>query len=201
MFREVTSPAARAQVEGPPGSFAVPFALPKKLPWPAVVSLLGRGQERKKRSTVALVEAFEYEDDNSHDIVRVPCSYITDFASIPFFLLWFIQPFGRHARAAILHDWLYVIGQPRKRSYADKILLAAMKELEVDWLKRQVIYWGVRLGGWIAYGHLQKEWDNTWANWRTGDHIPPPFRRELFYNGDWPDNTVLTECAKTALLI
>lgn len=37
----------------------------------------------------------------------VPAGFTTDLASVPKFLWWILPPFGRHSRAAVLHDWLY----------------------------------------------------------------------------------------------
>ncbi|MEZ5937524.1 MAG: DUF1353 domain-containing protein [Hyphomonadaceae bacterium] len=87
--------------------------------------------------------------------VVAPSGYVTDFASIPRLVQWVISPFGRHAEAAVIHDWLYALGQKGdwgNRRIADKAFVKALRLLQVGWLKRQVMYWAVRLGGAGGYG-------------------------------------------------
>lgn len=42
------------------------------------------------------------------DTFSVPIGFVTDFATIPRFLRWLVQPYGAYTRAAVLHDWLLV---------------------------------------------------------------------------------------------
>ncbi len=96
-------------------------------------------QRRKKRSFAVLA----------------PPQYETDFASIPGIVRWLISPFGKHAEAAVIHDWLYAIGargDGYARKHADKIFLEAMKYLGVGFLRRQIMFLGVRIGGGTAFG-------------------------------------------------
>jgi hypothetical protein len=55
----------------------------------------------------------------------------------------------------VLHDYLYS-KQDRPRSAADWIFLHAMKGDNVTWWKRQAMYQGVRLGGWVAWNDHKK---------------------------------------------
>ena len=74
---------------------------------------------------------------------HVPVDTNTDFASIPRFFRRVISRTGRHDRAAVLHDYLCESGiVPRKE--ADKVFMEAMKHLKVNWLKRRIMYTGVR---------------------------------------------------------
>ena len=57
---------------------------------------------------------------------------------------------GRAEKSACLHDWLYRY-QPCSRKTADLIFLDAMVEEGVAWRHRQLIYWGVRSGGSLAW--------------------------------------------------
>jgi hypothetical protein len=87
--------------------------------------------------------------------VITPAGYVTDFASIPKAVQFLISPFGKHAEAAVIHDWLYTLGRKGDRHgrwVADVAFAKALKLLEVHWLKRQVMYWAVRLGGAKGYG-------------------------------------------------
>jgi hypothetical protein len=81
----------------------------------------------------------------------------TDFASIPPFAWRLVGPptgFGggaNYGEAAVIHDWLYVKqiiqGKPITRREADLIFLEAMKYLNVDTWRRDLMYLAVRLGG------------------------------------------------------
>jgi len=42
--------------------------------------------------------------------IRVPAGFITDFASIPRALWSFMIPTGKYGKAAVVHDYLYVVG-------------------------------------------------------------------------------------------
>lgn len=87
--------------------------------------------------------------------VVAPAGYVTDFASIPRAFHFIISPFGKHAEAAVIHDWLYTLGTPKDgkgRRVADKAFVRALKLLEVSWFTRVIMYWAVRLGGAGGYG-------------------------------------------------
>lgn len=84
--------------------------------------------------------------------ITVPKGFTTDFASVPRFLPLVFSLVGDSAhKAAVLHDYLYQTHKvgPIKitRSMADSIFLEAMKVTKVPLLKRQMMFWGVRLGG------------------------------------------------------
>jgi hypothetical protein len=87
--------------------------------------------------------------------VVAPAGYVTDFASIPRAVHFIISPFGKHAEAAVIHDWLYALGTPKDRKgrlVADKAFVKALRLLEVGFLTRQIMYWAVRIGGGGGYG-------------------------------------------------
>jgi len=121
---------------------------------------------------------------NGSTIVHVPVGFQTDFASIPRVFWPFIPPNGWYGKAAVLHDFLYRYGKIGDmvidRKYADDVLNEAMCVLRAAWvlehgatksgypqcprgefrslLERQIIYWGVRLGGWATWnGYRSKE--------------------------------------------
>jgi hypothetical protein len=50
----------------------------------------------------------DFEDPGS--AIRVPAGFITDFASIPRAFWSFMIPTGRYGKAAVIHDYLYVVG-------------------------------------------------------------------------------------------
>lgn len=156
----------------------------KNMPKPAVVALLDHEMAREDRATAVMVRPFVYYSPTGNKI-RVPIGYVTDFASIPWMFRFLIAPFGRHARAAIVHDWLYAVGQKGQRAFADRAAFDALKDLGVDPVRQWVIYIGVRLGGWMGYGK-KSEWQKSWANWRSGLPKEPPCDREQFYDFKWP---------------
>ncbi len=97
-----------------------------------------------------LIEPFEYHPDKGK-IIKIPPNFLFDFASMPKVLWSFIgHPAGRYGPAALLHDYLYAT-QTLTRWKSDKIFLDAMKILKVPLWKRQVMFWGVRVGGFIAW--------------------------------------------------
>ncbi|MFP3906953.1 MAG: DUF1353 domain-containing protein [Acidimicrobiales bacterium] len=59
-----------------------------------------------------LCEPFSYRivDEDDSEVANVPPGFTTDFASIPRPLWWWVAPWGRHGRAAIIHDFLYQRG-------------------------------------------------------------------------------------------
>lgn len=80
----------------------------------------------------------------------VPVGFVTDFASIPRVFWPIVGPYGRHTRAAILHDWLYQ-SKIVSRSEADAIFRRAMKELGVEDWKRWGMWLALRTFGWWAW--------------------------------------------------
>ena len=85
---------------------------------------------------------------------RTPAAFRTDLASIPRLLRWLIPQIGRHIQAAIVHDLLYRRPSTRQgltRAQVDKMFLDAMKFLGVPLWKRQLMYAGVRVGGWASW--------------------------------------------------
>jgi hypothetical protein len=85
----------------------------------------------------------------------VPNGFCTDLASIPQVFWSFGLPHtGRYAYAAIVHDFLYWT-QTTTQWMADQILLAAMKDTEVKWITRHIIYGTLRAG----FGKIA--WDNN----------------------------------------
>lgn len=85
----------------------------------------------------------------------VPAGFKTDLASTPRLLWPIIPPFGRHTKAAVVHDYLYATAKvPRKR--ADRILYEAVLDADGSWCLAAVMYLGVRIGGWVAWKNHRK---------------------------------------------
>lgn len=79
-------------------------------------------------------------DRDDSEVVTAPPGFTTDFASVPRPVWFWIAPWGRHGRAAILHDFMYQLGavtdpvartlrRPSKRE-ADRVFRQAMAVLD-----------------------------------------------------------------------
>jgi len=96
--------------------------------------------------------SFDYHvgSEDSSDVITVPEGFITDLASIPPVARWLIPKIGKHAQAAVLHDYLYNTKMfTRKKS--DGVFLEAMTVLKVSKWKRKTMYRAVRMFGWIPW--------------------------------------------------
>jgi hypothetical protein len=73
----------------------------------------------------------------------VPAGFHTDLASIPPAFRWLIAPYGKYTKAAILHDYLL---HERVVSVADAdgIFRRSMRELDVSFLRRWMMWAAVR---------------------------------------------------------
>lgn len=82
----------------------------------------------------------------------VPAGMHTDFASVPRVVVWFLPRYGRYTRTAILHDylWRHRVADPERpiaRRDADGLFRRVMRELEVPFLRRWIMWTAVR---WAA---------------------------------------------------
>lgn len=87
----------------------------------------------------------------SVDKIIVPKGFVWDGGSVPRIFWNLVDPWGSASKAYLLHDWLYST-QERSRLVSDAILMEAMEVVGVALWKRKLIYRGVRLGGWHAWG-------------------------------------------------
>ncbi|MGH2829257.1 MAG: DUF1353 domain-containing protein [Actinomycetota bacterium] len=92
-----------------------------------------------------LVTPLRYEA--TRECFEVPIDAETDFASIPKPFQWLIPRSGRFTKAAVLHDFLWrtPIGGV-SRGDADGIFRRCLFELGVPFLRRWLMWAGVRLG-------------------------------------------------------
>lgn len=81
--------------------------------------------------------------------VVVPAGTNTDFASVPKLLRWFVPKYGKYNKATVLHDWLCKEAAAGRfdRAQADGLFRRAMRELGVGYLRRRLMWVGVRWGG------------------------------------------------------
>ncbi len=119
---------------------------------PLVVSPLKNGRDWR------LCKSFVYHIGSkfSRHYIKVPSGFVTDFASIPRIFWSIIPPWGRYGKAAVVHDYLYQQHlTPRK--YDDDIFMEAMEVLEVDLWRIVVMYYAVRLFGWLTWRSNNKK--------------------------------------------
>jgi hypothetical protein len=109
------------------------------------------------RRVAVITDDFYWCYPLTHEVIRVPKGFETDFASIPYAAAGIIDPMGDNMEGAVIHDYLYAIGEPGQREKADTILLDALEQHHVDPVRRKIMYETVRLGGAKNYGAIT-EW-------------------------------------------
>lgn len=93
---------------------------------------------------------------DSKDEVRVPAGFVWDGGSVPRFLWSLLDPWGSASKAFLLHDYLYRT-QTRSRLVSDAIFMEAMEVLGVGFIKRKILYRGVRMGGMFTWNARKKQ--------------------------------------------
>jgi hypothetical protein len=86
------------------------------------------------------------------ELFVVPAGFTTDFASVPQSLTWLVPRYGRYTKAAILHDYLWQRCREGAFAWADAdgVLRRAMRELDVPFLRRWLMWGAVRLAGIVT---------------------------------------------------
>jgi len=103
-------------------------------------------------------EDIEYTLHDGSKIV-IPAYFMSDGGSIPWVFTKGLKPNGVMLAAYHLHDYLYSKSSPYKisRKHADQLLFLYSGAVDYPMHKRQLIYAGVRVGGWASwkkhYGH------------------------------------------------
>ena len=89
---------------------------------------------------------------------KLSSGLITDGCSVPRFLWWFIGcPFvGKYVGSAILHDALYA-SHILSRKEADILFLEMLNDNGVGWVKRKLMYYGVRYFASSAYAEKSQQ--------------------------------------------
>lgn len=93
------------------------------------------------------------------DEFLVPAGFTTDFASVPQALTWLVPRYGRYTKAAVLHDFLWRECARGRFDWADAdgLLRRAMRELDVPFVRRWLMWGAVRLAC-IATRDLRSLW-------------------------------------------
>ena len=111
-----------------------------------VQELLDDGMdETEARLAVDEARTFSPREDNP-----------TDLASIPRFMRWFEDPYGKHSLAALIHDELITAevngGRLGSDTLADRFFRDMMRAAGVPWLKRWIMWSAVALRSRFAAG-------------------------------------------------
>jgi hypothetical protein len=92
-----------------------------------------------------------YQSDVAAMTFRVPAGFITNFASVPRIPIVYELAGDTASNAATVHDYLYST-HIVPRSVADAVLREASDVTAVpDW-RRQLMWAGVRVFGWLYWG-------------------------------------------------
>lgn len=91
----------------------------------------------------------------------IPKGFQTDFASVPKSLHWFVEPYGKHSKAAVLHDYLYTtLGGKYNltRKECDQTFYHALVKCGVLRWKAYVMYKAVRIAGWVPWNKYKNDY-------------------------------------------
>ena len=98
---------------------------------------------------------YEVGGRGSGRVIVVWKGFVTDGPSIPRLLWWILPVWASYSRAGVIHDYLcYLIAvntphpEAPTRADADRIFFEALTALNVGWVQRYALYWGVRFGTW-----------------------------------------------------
>ncbi len=92
-----------------------------------------------------------YCENSTGRMYLLPAGFLTDLASVPPLLRDAVAADGRKSDAAIVHDYLYAVGEPGGKYEADRILLNALAETEVGGWTRDTMWVAVAAFGEAGY--------------------------------------------------
>ena len=107
--------------------------------------------DRQGRRLWALSNAYAYCYDSSNEIVVVPAHFVTDMASIPRLARFLYDP-ADFAEAAVVHDWIYAVGEPGRRNDADNIMRSMLVETGHSTRRANIVHFVVSKFGAKGYG-------------------------------------------------
>jgi len=139
-------------------------------------NVLLRDERIQGRRVAVVEEDWLYCYPDTKEVFLVPRGYATEYASIPGAAQIIVSPFGDHAEAAIIHDWLYAVGENGDedgRLKADEMFRFAMSEQGVNIVKRNAMFQAVRRGGGGAYGRAE-EFEERFRELESGEYRPAP---------------------------
>lgn len=112
---------------------------------------------------------FRYQSDIA-GLITVPVGFYTDFASVPRLGFIYAMLGDRAHEPAVIHDWLYY-ADITTREMADNVLYEAMTVFGISDWQRDLIYEGVRAGGWYVWDEHRNRGDPKEGKFQTSPNI------------------------------
>ena len=112
---------------------------------------LVRYKKAKNDKTFFLSQPYKiaFKRDGKREIYTCHKGFGTDLASVPRPLRWLASKVDG-IEGSVIHDHIYDLDtMPRKE--ADDLFLEIMKAGKVSWVTRNIMWTGVRIGGWLVY--------------------------------------------------
>lgn len=112
---------------------------------------LVRYKQSKNDKTFFLSQTYSisFKRDGKREKYTCHKGFGTDLASVPRPLRWLASKVDG-IEGSVIHDHIYENDtMPRKE--ADDLFLEIMKAGEVNWAIRNIMWSGVRIGGWLVY--------------------------------------------------
>jgi hypothetical protein len=111
--------------------------------------------EQIDAKSFCVIHGFIYKvPDRPNDEYTVPSGQKTDLGSVPFFLTWLVQSYGRHTFAVILHDYLWR-KKPNdiSREKANHVFRIALYDLKIPFVRLWIMWTAVSLADlWMRKG-------------------------------------------------
>ena len=104
-------------------------------------------------------------------VFTVPRGFVFDLASIPRVLRSVFNVNGKSRAPAALHDYFYCT-QMVSREQADDLFREALLCRKVDLVERNVMWVGVRSGGWVYWNKRDKD------SLGAGDFVPTGYFKD-----------------------
>lgn len=124
-----------------------------------------------------LAQNMIYEVGTRGEKIVVPAGFVTDLTSVPPRVRSYVSVAGKHKRAAIIHDYLYWTQECEDRETADKVMRAAMQDLQVRPDRIWAVYAALRAAGGNAWRENQND--------RKKGYVKVVPLSNWTYDGDW----------------
>jgi len=117
----------------------------KAFPLPLIGRFVGKGEWE-------MLKPFQY-NSKKYGVIKIPVGFLVNGASFPKAVYSIMgSPWGgKFAKPSVIHDFLYFKKTNRKRS--DLVFLEGMKVCKVPYWKRKVMYYALRLFGFISFNN------------------------------------------------
>jgi len=130
-----------------------------------------RNDKADETNWIVLSE-LRYQSRRDNDVVIiVPKGFVSDLSSVPRIPLVYSLFGGRGNGPAIVHDWCYRTGC-RAKGAADLLFLDGMKDIGLSWWIREMMYIGVKYGGYWTYKGYVKDRAEGRSPWEIRDVDP-----------------------------